>query len=688
MDTYVLFALLGLGAGAVYAGLALGVVLGYRGSGVINFAHGAMAMYVTYVYAGLRTDGRYLIPPIPNPLAIIEGIAGLFGAELDLPSFPTFVSLGGAMSFWPAFLLAVATAALLGLGVHLLVFRPLRSAPTLAKVVAAVGLMIVLQAVIGLRYGTDVKSVPQTLPNSPVEVLGASVPRDRFVLTALVLAAAALLFAVYRFTTFGLATQAASENEKGASISGLSPDRLAAANWILATVLAGIAGILIAPITALTPNNFTLFIIPALGAALIGAFRSFSLAAGAGLSIGVLQSLVLPLQQDLTWLPRTGLQQGLPFIVIVLAMIWRGNSLPSRGAILSGRLPFAPRPTNVGPWAAVLIPLVLVALVVLPFDYRSAIINSLVFITISLSLVVLTGYVGQISLAQMALAGASAFLLSRLAGSAGIPFPIAPLLAALGATALGVVASLPALRTRGVNLAVITLAGGYALQEMVFNNPELVTTGSGSRVPAPALGGVSFGQNDPFFGESQVPNPAFGMFVLAVVVLCCLGVVNLRRSATGRRLLAVRSNERAAAAAGIDVARTKVVGFAISGFLAGIGGTLIGYQFEGVSANQFLVLISIAVLATTYLGGISSVSGAILAGTLALGGWAPHLADEIFHTGPWELMISGFALILTAIFNPEGISGAMRHTWADIRRKRSAKLDRTPERRLVSTHAA
>ncbi len=688
MSDYLVFALLGLGAGAVYAGLALGVVLAYRGSGVINFAHGAMAMYVTYVFAGLRTDGQYMVPPLPNPLALVEGITGLFGADLDLPNWPTFVDLGDAMSFWPSFVIALITGAVLGLLVHLLVFRPLRRAPTLARVVAAVGVTIVLQAVIGLRFGTDAKSVPQSLPNSALEVLGATVPRDRFILAALVAVTAAVLAAIYRFTKFGLATQAASENEKGASIAGLSPDRLAAVNWVLATLLAGTAGILIAPITALTPNNYTLFIIPALGAALIGAFRSFGLAAGAGLAIGVLQSLVLPIQQDVSWIPSTGLQQGLPFIIIVLAMIWRGNSLPTRGAILSGRLPFAPRPTHVRTWAAVLIPVAAIALVVLPFDYRSAIINSLVFITISLSLVVLTGYVGQISLAQMALAGASAFALSRIATSWGVPFPVAPLLAALAATVVGVVASLPALRTRGVNLAVITLAGGYALQEMVFNNPNLATTDQGSAVPAPSLAGVSFGQNDPFFGSGKVPNPGFGLFVLAVVVLCCLGVANLRTSATGRRLLAVRSNESAAAAAGIDVARTKIIGFAISGFLAGIGGTLIGYQFQGVSAKQFLVLISIQVLATTYLGGISSVSGAILAGLLALGGWVPHLADKVFHTGQWELMIGGLALVFTAIFNPEGVSGAMRHSWAELRRKRGTRVASVPEPVVVRTHAA
>ena len=661
MSRYVLFAILGLGAGTLYAALAQALLVGYRGSGVFNMAQGSMAMYVSYVFYGLRTSGHLLLPPLPNPLAPVEGIDHWGGGHLRLPHFPAFVSLGAPMSFWPAAAIALAASALLGLLLHYAVFRPLRAAPNLAKFVASIGIMLVLQAIGTLRFGTTTATIPAMLPSNTVHILGQQVPINRFVLLGIAAVLTAGLAALYRFSRFGLATQAASANERGAIVSGLNTDHLAGANWVLASVVGGIIGILFGSITGLDPTSYTLFILPALGAALVAGFTSFTTAAVAGVGIGVLQSLALPLQTTYHWFPQFGAADGIPFIVIIVAMIIRGKSLPVRGAIAEQRLPASPEPKGRA------VPLTVAALAVLGLftlhqSLRSGLINSLAGVLLALSLVVLVGMAGQISLMQVAIAGLSGLAMTRLAGDWGIPFPVAPLLAAIFAAAVGVVTGLPALRIRGVHLAVATLGAALVVQSMILGNSSIlrISDQTGS-IPAPRLFGVHFGINDRFpLGHLGVPSPSFGLFVLVVAVAACWAVANLRRNSTGRQLLAIRSNERAAAALGVNVASTKLIAFSIAAFLAGLAGALSAYQFQGVGADSYTALASVTLLAVVYLGGITSISGAVLAGILVAGGLSQGVLEQFFHAGQFEDLVTSVGLILAILMNPEGVSGVLR----------------------------
>lgn len=637
MQQYVTFLLLGLGAGAIYGALGLGIVLAYRGSGVINFAHGAMAGFIAFVYAELRKTGDLVFPVI--------GLPARFHVADDV-------------GLRPAIAISMVVAVALGVAVHLFVFRPLRHAPPLARVVASVGLMIVLQAIIVLRFGTENRNVTAILPAEAVDIFGLTLPRDRLYLALFVVLVAVVLWAVYRFTTFGIATRAAAENEKGASLLGYSPERLAVLNWIIAAVLAGIAGILIAPISSLNPLNYSLFVVPALGAALVGRFSSFGVTVAAGLAIGMMQSEVTKLTAEFEWFPKVGVREGLPFLIIIATMFLLGKSLPTRGSLSEGRQPLALAPRRLWVVVPVSVAGAVVLLNVLQGGYRFALIVSMIGAVIALSLVVLTGFVGQISLAQMAFAGAAGFSLSRFAVRYDIPFPLAPLLAAGVAVVLGVLVGLPALRVRGVNLAVITLAGGVAIEEFFFKNPEYTGGFSGTPIPEARILGIDFGRGGDI---------SFGLFVLTVLTLLGLGVTNLRRSTTGQRMLAVRVNERAAAAAGVNVARTKLLAFAISAFIAGIGGTLIAYQRGQVSFESFGVFVSLSYLALAYLGGIATVSGAMVAGALASGGLVFVALDRWIGFGKYELLVSGVGLILTAILNPEGIAGGVRLMIGNLR---------------------
>jgi len=635
MSSYLLFLLLGLGSGAVYAMLALGLVLKHRAAGVVDFGHGAVAMFIAYVYLGLRQDGLLQFPWIGIPHEIRVSDSGLAAA--------------------PAIALALVYAMALGLVMYVAIYRPLRGATPLTRVCASVGTMLFLQAIAVLNFGTTAKSTPAILPSSPLSIAGITVPVDRLWFAGIVVVLAAVLAFVYRFTRFGLATRAAAENEDGAALVGLSADRIALVNWVLATLLAGIAGILIAPISTVDPSSYTLFIVPALGVALLARFRSFAVVAVAGLGLGMLQSETTKLLSVFEWLPRQGLSEAIPFLLIVVTMTVFSRGLGARGEVATVHNPSLGRPTRPFPTALACFAVGVLVLLALQGSLRAAFIASLVSICLCLSLVVLTGYVGQVSLAQSSFAGLSAFTLTHLGGLSGLPFPVVLVLAALVAVPLGLLVGLPALRMCGVNLAVVTLAAAFALDAVLFNNEAFGGGLGGRAVPSPELFGLDVGIAQ---GGGQ-PRVIFGVVVLAVVCLVGILVARLRTAPAGRMLIAVRSNERAAAAAGIDVARTKLFAFGLSAFIAGLAGGLFAYQQQTISPPSFAVFTSLGLLAITYVAGVGRIAGAVVAGVLLSGtGLLVSALDKAVGVGEYQLLIAGVLLTLTAIKQPDGIAAS------------------------------
>ncbi len=662
MTDYLYYLLAGTGAGAIIAAFGLGLLITHQGAGVVNFGYGAMSAWAAYVYADLRR-GAY---PFPFP---------------GLPARYHFAN--GDVGFRWAMLLALLTAALLGTVVYLLVFRPLFRAPALAKVVASIGLVIVFISLIERRFseskGLRVKPI---LPNEPATFAkGVTLPRDGLWLTLLVVVLAAGLWAASRYTRIGLVTRAAAENEKGAVLLGYSPTFLAGASFVLSSLIGAFVAILAAPMIQLSSGIFTfLYLIPALGAALIGKFRNVWPTVVAGMAIGMVQSTFTKMQGDISWFPQYGARQGLPFLVIIIAMVVLGERLPERGSVDTWKLPAVPPAKVTVLSVAVPVSLAIAGLFVLGPLWRGAIMTSTIAMVLALSLVVLTGFGGQTSLAQMAFAGIAGFALSKLAMRWDIPFPIAPILAALIATVFGVLVGFPALRVRGTNLAIITLAGGVAISEFVFKNPDFIGDAStgGAPVPNPKLGNWDFG----LILGSKASRPIFGVFLVVIAVLLALAVANIRRSASGRRMLATRSNERAASAAGISVSRVKLQVFAISSFIAGIGGCLIAYRFGSVSDASFGTVASLTALAVAYLGGITCVSGAVASGITAASGVAFYAMSQVTGgLGKWEAFIGGALLILTAVLNPEGIAGGIRAQAHAARTAAAARL------RLVPTAA-
>ena len=628
MTQVLLYALLGLGSGALIAGIALGVVLTYRGSGVINLATGGFAMLAGYAFWALRVDLLHL-------------------------------------STGPALVLSLVIVLAVGAATELVAFRPLRTASPLAKLVSTLGVLLVLQASMLLAFGSSEQPEPNVLPQNIVHLLGAVIPIDRFILTGIVILLSVALAALYRFTRFGLATRAASENEVVAMLGGLSPNALSMVNTLIASGIAGGIGILAASITQLDTETLPLQIVPALAAALLARFTSFGIACAAGIGLGIIDSLIQYVS-NLSWFPTSGgvaipgVAELVTFILIVLFMYLRGSKLPSRGELVERRLPEAPRPRHLAMTTVPAAAICAIALVVLPFDFREALINTLIGTVMALSLVVITGFVGQISILQLTLAGVAGFAISHLAVNAGIGFPLAPVLGAGAALVLGLITAASALRVRGVSLAVVTLAAVVAITNFGFLNPTWGGGQTGSPVPEPKLFGLDLGPHAPFRGlDGNLPSPVFGWAALAVTIALCLTVAAIRRGDLGRRMLAVRSNERAAAAAAIDPRVIKLIAFGVSSVIAGLAGGLYAYNFGSVSADRFDPFTALSLIAFAYAGGITLISGAVFAGLISTQALFPYALDKWFGiNGNWFLLFGGAILIVTLIQNPEGVAGA------------------------------
>ncbi|MCW2614485.1 MAG: transporter related protein [Frankiales bacterium] len=602
MEEVLKFAILGLAVGAVYAVAAQGLVVVYRGSGVLNFGHGAMALLGAALYMELLDNDAPKVVAVVVPILVM---------------------------------------ALVGVGISLLIMRPLRTASALARLVATLGILAVVSSAAQIRYGSEFQFVDSFLPAKNRTLFGdVSVGEDRLWIIGIAVVLTAALTVVYRSTDFGRSTAAVSENQRSAAALGVSPDVIATANWALGGALAALAGILIVPITGFAPGTLALLIVPVLASAMVGGFSSFALTAVGGAVIGIVQS------EMTRYVTVTGWAESAPFLVIIGLLIVRGQALPLRG-FLNDRLPLV-APVRRRRWT-VLAGLVLAGIVIGAGSegLLAALVLTFAVGLIALSVVVVTGYAGQVSLAQYGLAGVGAFVSARIAGDLlGLPFILALPMGVLAAIPFGLVFALPALRTRGVNLAIATLGLAVALQALLFNNKDYTGGYEGTIIEPPALFGWSI--------DSVVHPQRYSAVALVVFAAFAFAVSNLRRGRSGRRLLATRANERAAASLGISIIGAKLYAFALGAGIAAAGGVLLAYRFPNVDFAQYDVFASINAVVLTFLGGIGFIGGALFGGLLVVGGLIPYVVEQAIELGQWATLITGIALILMVINDPNG----------------------------------
>lgn len=618
MTEFLQFAVLGLGTGAAYSLFATGIVTLYRGTGVLNFAVAAIGMVSAFLYADLTSAGWPVL---------------------------------GAVVF------AVFIAAVLGVLCYQLLMRPLAGASSLARVIATLGVLLTIQGAAVLIWGAEPEFVEPILPTELITIGGVNIGDGELILVGIAAGIAAALWAGYRFSTLGLAVTASSENGRAAAALGWSPNLIATAAWAFASALAGIAGVLIAPVTGIQVSTMPMLIIPALAAALVGGLTSLPLTLLGALAIGVIQSLVA------FKVNVQGASETIPFLLIILVLVIRGRGMPTRGHIGesfadvgSGRV----RPQLVAP-AVVVIALLMVF--VFGADLLSALSTTFAVSCILLSIVVLTGYAGQLSLGQFAVAGVGALIASKLIAEASFGFLPAVLVGALATIPVGLVFGLPAIRTRGVNLAVVTLGLGLAVQQILFNNPSVLGTAEGVEIGSPKLFGFDIG---------AVAHPErYAVMTLVAFTLCALLVANLRRGAAGRRLLAVRTNERAAAAMGIGVTGAKLYSFGLAAGLAAIGGVLLGFQNPVVGFSQFGPTGSITGVAFAVVGSVGWIAGSFVGATFYAGSLGIWILQQIFGGGitDYVVLIGGVSLLVFLLLNPNGIVSGNTELWHRLRLK-------------------
>jgi len=594
------FALLGLGPGAVYALSALGLVLVYRGSGVLNFAHGALGAVAALWFFLVR----------------------------DTWGWPTAFALASAL----------ALAALSGAAMHLVIMRRLRSATAITRVIATLGVLTAVQGLVLELRGTNLDLVDGMLPDRAIDLLGVTVGRDRLLLAALAIAAALVLAALSRWTRFGIATQAVAENARAAAALGWSPDLVATVTWAVGTAMAALAAILIAPVVGLSMIELSLLVIPALAAALVGRFVSFTATLGGAMAIGIAES---ELSRFVTF---AGASKSVPFLVILAVLALSGHPFPERGDA-PGR-PARVGSGHIGVLAAVAAVVFVVAVLTLDGDWVAALTTTLIAGIIGISVLVITGYAGQVSLAQYAMAGLGAFVAGRLVDVAGWPFEVAIVAGVAAAVPIGVLVGLPALRTRGLALAVVTLGMALAIERTILLNSDLTGGFTGTVVGDLRLFGVAL---------NSVEHPErYALLTLACAIGVGVLVANLRRGRGGRRLLAMRTNERAAAALGIDVRLAKLFAFALASAIAAVGGILTAFRFPQVIFTEFGLFESIAVVSQTVVGGMGFLAGALGGGTLAANG----VASETFpDSAGWVPVMAGVLVVVVLLVAPDGVAG-------------------------------
>jgi sulfate-transporting ATPase len=599
------FLVLGLGTGALYALGAHGIVLIYRGSGVINFSHGAMALFGAALFAELRDDWQWSV-------------------TLALPA-------------------ALLATAVIGLLVDQLVMRRLREASPLGRLVVTLGVLAIIESVVIVRYGSGLRFVDSFLPNHSVSLPGAiSIGADRLWILSIALLLTVLLWALYRFAEFGRQTTAVAENVRSASAMGISANRVSAINWMLGSAMAALAGILLAPVTGLMPATMVLLINPLLAAALVGGFASFPLTLLGGLIIGVAQGWIGYMDSG------TGWSASVPFLLIVVTMMLRGKALPLRGFI-GDRLPLVGEAIRPG-WMALAGLIVAVTSILLASeDIVNGITGTLLAATVLLSIVTVTGLAGQVSLAQYALAGIGAFVAARLAAVYGWSFPLVFVLALLVTIPAGLLFAIPALRTRGANLAIVTLGLGLALDNLLFKNIDYTGGFAGTQVQPVSLFGISF--------DGILYPERFALLALLLFCLCALLLGNVRRGISGRRLLATRSNERAASALGINVVGAKLYAFALGAGFAAAGGALGAFRYPNVRFDAgFSPFESIPAMLMAFLGGIGFIGGALIGGLLSVGGLVNELLSSLLDLKEWQGLVIGLGAIFVVIAHPNGLA--------------------------------
>jgi branched-chain amino acid transport system permease protein len=609
----------GLVLGSIYAISVLGLVLTYKSSRVFNFAHGAIAYFVAIFYYWLHTRQGWSLPAA------------------------AFVSI-------------FVVSPLLGLFLWAALFRRLAHAPPVVRFVSTVGLWVALPALVKVVFPFTKNEIFQPeglIEGSPrvFDVFGVAINANQVVVLVGAALVAAALTAVIRFTPLGLSIRATVDSPRVAGIAGINTSSVTAISWMVGTMLAGLAGVLLMPILGLADIQFTLLLVASLGAVVIARMTSLPLAFGGALLIGLLQEV------SREWLPDSGVlakgfRPSIPFIVMLVFLLAYQGLQRERFDVdtraTSQDRPEAPAPPPARGWRAAVGPVFVAgALLSVPLwlsDFWVGVVSQGMGLAILfLTFTVVTGEGGMVSLCQMTLAGIGGFTAAKLATDSGWPIGVALLVGAVVAVPVGMLVAGLSLRLGGLYLALATIAFSQLVENLVFAREDFDNFGTGVEISRPEFFGINFDDAAPFY-------------LLLVVVFCVVAllVLNLRRGTSGLVFASMRSSEPASATIGISVVRSKMIAFGASAFIAGLGGGLYAIAIGRAAPASFNLIIGIVWLAIVVTWGVRSIVGALIAGIIFV--VAPQLVS-LHLTEGWAdvpTMLFGLGAIALAR-EPRGV---------------------------------
>ena len=644
MDELVSYVILGVSRGLIIGLLALGLVLVYKGTRILNLAQPFFGLLGAFLCWWLTAEAGFLpFEPMTRPRFLVAAAISL-----------VLIGLNG----W---------------SLERSLFRKLRRAPRLVTLVASIAIAQGTLGIVTLLFNRNsdqaeqIRIIPTVVRTNFVVgdlgITGGDI--QAFVLIPLVTAAAAVFF---RVTRFGVAVRAAAENGESARLLGISVDRVAVFTWVAGSVLAGVAGILLSAQQG-TLNTTTLsvgFLVRALAAALIGGLTSLPGALVGGLVVGVAEAVIGG------YFPSTiGLPETVFFVAVITVLVFRPHGLFGTREETEDKVAFVPTLRDLparlrsSPFVPILrrgsLLTVLAFAVAISLATGSRtngiLVNVVVYAMVAVSLTVLMGYAGVISLGHWALVGVGAFATANLFTKYNVPFAITVPLVVLIGMWVSVLLGLPALRIKGLYLAIITLAFGYAAELYLFKSDQLAEGQTGIPIVPPEIGPVNL--DDP----SNRPLFLFGI----VLLLGSIWVArNLASSVTGRSFFAVRENEKAAATLGVGLTQAKLVAFAISGGIAALAGVLHSLSIGTVNSVEYPAFTSIVLVSMVMIGGLGSLSGPILGAFLVFG--LPLLVEL---ENPWIVPLATGALLLVVIVEAPGGAAGVLHA---IRRRVVATL--------------
>ena len=611
MNTFLIYLVIGLTTGAVYAVAASGLVVTYATSRVFNFAHGAVGMMAAFLAYTLWVDDGW----------------------------PAWAAIG---------LCVLVVAPLVGVFLDFAVMRHLENATVAVRLAVTLIIFLFLQGLAAYIWGSDLRSMPAIFGDGSITVGTLSVSADQLATMAIAILLAAGLFLLFRRTRIGTVMRGVVDDRELMELHGINPRLATAFSWGLGSALAALAGILIAPGLSMSIDALSLLVVSAYAAAIFGGLTSLPMTFLGAIGLGVVTAMLVgyvPIGSEVL----QALAPVAPFLLLFVALVLRREESGVFQRIQTFTEPRAPRLVTSVIAGVVAVVIAIVVAPELSNLHALVIGTALVYAAIMLSLVLVAGMAGMVSLAQLTFVGIGGVAISHLA--TGWPYWLALLVATLAAAAVGALVALPALRLRGLYLALSTLAFALLMDKAFFVNSSVFpSTGGAIPVRSPSLFGLSANSFN-----AMIP------LLAAVVAVYAIIVLQIRKGRMGRRLAAMRDAPAAAGALGLSVVRTKLVVFTIAAGMAGLVGGLYGGLGHQVIASQFNYQQSLVALLILVIWGLSSVPGAIIGATfyavffLLLPDWVrdPELVKLI------QPMAIGLAMFGLAT-HPEGLINQYR----------------------------